>query len=161
MLLICDSLGTRIQETDHIKIAAFPGATTDKVKRKIFEGELDSFYSDTWCICVAVGTNNIETETPQKIVQELIKIIQILKCHQRNKVFAITSIIPRRDDIPRQAKVPIVNEILKKKCKILGFDFVNTYKTLAKSKFKLKDPDHWYRDNLHLSAKGKKNYNKR
>lgn len=112
MLFVCDSIGKYIEETENLKVAVFPGETTEKVKNRLYTGELDRHLENTWCVCLAVGTNNIEKDTPFQIVQNLISILQMLRGYSRDKVVAVCAIIPRVDEIPRQAKIPIVNKWL-------------------------------------------------
>lgn len=131
----------------------YPGAKTAKLRELVYTGTLDSKLRDAGGIIILVGTNNLKLDTPHDIAFNLLTYAQLFKTKFRHLEVCISTLLPRVDKRPLNAKVPVVNEILKKnapKFQIQIFD-------LAKSFLKAGRPkEHfiWHTDGLHLSHIG-------
>lgn len=142
--------------TNNFETRYFRGARVSKIEQLVFSGDIDDLLKPARNIIIAFGTNNLQSNTTNEIVRELIFGAQLIQSKFRKANVYISTIIRRRDNEELDSKIPTINHQIIKKCRKLGigtFDINTTFehrKKPANSKY--------YHDGLHLSAFGLKKY---
>ena len=125
-----------------VKIATFPGCTTQDMKDHI--NPLLRRNPDE--IIIHVGTNSSRSSnTPRECAVELIDLAESVSS-ESSAMITISSLINRSDDEALACKVPDVNKVLKEHCLQKNWGFVDHSNILATS--------HLNRSGLHLNKGG-------
>ena len=153
MVLVSDSIGKRIWRNQDLQVIARPGAHVSTLVKANRSGELNEL-KDAWAVVILVGTNDLESQGPIELANNIIALGRAIKTKYRHIHVFISTLIPRLDDVTLEAKIPIVNTHLKLLAKPNNFEILNLFKTYAWSNTSLKQEEHWYSDHLHLSNWG-------
>ena len=99
VILIGDSIISRLpHSTSNFETRHFRGAHIEKIEHLVFSGELDDLLKPAKNIIVAFGTNNLQSNSTQEIVKELIFGAQLIQTKFRKANVYIATIIRRRDN---------------------------------------------------------------
>ena len=131
-----------MSKNSEIKVATFPGCTTQDMKdhiRPLLRRNTDE-------IIIHVGTNSLHSSnTPLECAAELIDLAESVSS-ESSALISISSLITRSDDEALAAKVPDVNKVLKEHCLQKNWGFVDHSNISASS--------HLNRSGLHLNKGG-------
>lgn len=134
--------GHKMSKNLQVKIATFPGCTTQDMKdhiKPLLRRNPDE-------IIIHVGTNSLRSSnTPHECAVELIDLAESVSS-ESSAMITISSLINRSDDEALACKVPDVNKILKEHCLQKNWGFVDHSNILATS--------HLNRSGLHLNKGG-------
>ena len=134
--------GHKISKNSQIKVATFPGCTTQDMKdhiKPLLRRNPDE-------IIIHVGTNSLHSSnTPLECTAELIDLAESVSS-ESSAMISISSLITRSDDEALAAKVPDVNKVLKEHCLQKNSGFVD-HSNISES-------SHLNRSGLHLNKGG-------
>ena len=100
-------------------------------------------------IIVHVGTNNLNTSTPEQICKETIDMLdQIQKNNPKSRI-AFSSIFKRKDNMSLNAKAMKVNKLLAEELAINGLDMIDNSNVTFSNIWK---------DGLHISDGGARKF---
>ena len=100
-------------------------------------------------IIVHVGTNNLNTSTPEQICKETIDMLNQIQKNNPKSRNAFSSIFKRKDDIPLNAKAMKVNKLLVDELAINGLDMIDNSNVTFSNLWK---------DGLHISDGGARKF---
>ena len=161
VIIFGDSLLKNITpEGPRHKIIFARGLTTGRLIHRIGAGRFDRDIEACKGIIVLIGTNNLEGDSPEKIVDDISQIRALLLSKNRSVKVYISTLIPRKDTWSEKARV--TSNLLTSKAKAKKWDICPTHKTFLKksNQFKPDNPPAFQRkelldpDNYHLSHHG-------
>ena len=141
------------EEVTHFRTKAYRGARVEKLKELVYSGDLDYEFERSRGLLVLIGTNNLKFDTPGEIVFKILTFVQLIKTKFRHLEIHISTLLPRIDKAVLNAKIPVINDLLKERAKKFNFSIADLGSTFYKKK-NLKEPWHWKDDGLHLSDVG-------
>ena len=124
MLIVGDS---ELQRVDAAKLSNEQRDVEIKYTRgmKINQAAQRAGKSNNDVIIVHVGTNNLNTSTPEQICKETIDMLdQIQKNNPKSRI-AFSSIFKRKDDMSLNAKAIKVNKLLAEELAVNGVDMID------------------------------------
>ena len=152
--MLSDSLAKFLpEETKRFKRIAYRGAKVEKLRDIVYSGELDEVLAASSGLLCLIGTNNLKKHTPQQIAFNILKYVLLIKTKFRHLDIHISTLLPRIDKAVLNAKIPIINDLLKKEAPKFNFQVADLGSTLVR-KGCLKEEWHWQGDGLHLSEVG-------
>ena len=153
-MLIGDSLVKHINRAKHLRIRAYPGASTFDIYNKIWSGELDvSWHSLLIC---AVGTNdlcNLNVQ-PSIIVYGIKFLFHTLKEFNPGARLIYSGMLVRPKDLGGviEQRRKLVNKMVQRHCRQEGIIFLKSWKCMLNGT-DLR-PRAYAKDGLHLSRLG-------
>ena len=119
----------------------------ENVLWRVYSGELDGFAANQ--IFVNIGTNNLQYNTDEEIVEGWALLVNAIKQRQPGAGLYMIGIYPRRNQEERVAKL---NLQLAKLCGSLNIHYINPGKVFLKSDGKIDEA--MFSDGLHPNEKG-------
>ena len=150
-IVFLDSLGRNLPECENnYKWVAYPGLTIDRLIERVGKAWFDEALSNKKLAITLVGTNNLQNDTEEEIVEKLLQLRAILLSVNRSLKIVLGTIIPRNDSYEEKAKA--TNKCLIQRGKKEGFQIFKINSSFLKNNH-IKE-GLLASDNLHLTEKG-------
>ena len=150
-IVFFDSLGRNLPECENnYKWVAYPGLTIDRLIDRTGKGWFDEALCNKKLAITVVGTNNLQTDTEEEIVEKLLQLRAILLSANRDLKVVLGTIIPRDDSYKDKAKA--TNKCLIQRGKKENFQVFKINSSFLKNN-QIKE-GLLATDNLHLTEKG-------
>ena len=150
-----DSLARGWHSRQHYKVEAYGGAKPQKLINAVIYGKLEEDFKAAKHLIILLGTNLLEEETNAKVINEILLAAQVVKTAYRQLTIHVGTLLPRVGvyEILQNAKIPIINQLLKKKAKKFGINICDINKALTKGGLP-KGRENWNNGGLHLTKIG-------
>jgi lysophospholipase L1-like esterase len=153
-LLVGDSIIKRINRSKHLRVQAFPGATSYSLYNKVWSGDIEP--QEFSMIIVSVATNDLceKDKSPSEIANSIRYLFHTLRVFNPCAVLVYSAMVVRPKDIggPLEQRRKVVNSIVQHHCRYQNVIYLKSWKCLLyRGNIK---PRVYAKDNLHLSATG-------
>ena len=153
-LLIGDSIVKFINRGKHLRVMAFPGATTHMIYEKICKKEIDVVGFDL--IFVALGTNDVSDHTlaPSMVTTGIMNLMDTIHIFNPEARLVVLGMLVRPKDEGQaiEYRRKLVNNMVQRDCKRYGIHFTKAWRALMNGS-DLK-PRVYAQDGLHLNRFG-------
>ena len=130
------------------------GISGDRVENVLWRAREIPFIPSLKNVVILCGTNNINKDSPYDIAQGLIAIGSVFKNQSSNPNIFICGLLPRDESFSiNRLIINEVNDLLKSKCLVKSFHFINQNNGWTLNNGKL-EFSLFYSDALHLVEKG-------
>ena len=117
VVIIGDSLIKDIpKEGKRYQTVCFRGLTIERFQDKLIRGVFDQHISTNSTVVLLLGTNNLASQSAEKISSGILNSASILKSRFRGIKVKVCSIVPRADKIYLNDKCKQTNKLLKETC---------------------------------------------
>jgi lysophospholipase L1-like esterase len=153
-LLIGDSIVKFINRGKHLRVMAFPGATSHTIYEKICKREIVVEGFDL--ICLAIGTNDVSNEAlaPSMVTTGIMNLMDTIHVFNPEARLVVLGMLVRPKDEGRaiEYRRKLVNNMVQGDCKRYGIHFTKAWRALMNGSY-LK-PRVYAQDGLHLNRFG-------